>query len=199
MALFRTTLLCLLMSAGTAAAQEMHRCLRADGSVVYTDRLCEPEQTEKPTASAAHATPQLPLRSGRTGLSPPPSCSKNPDDLLYSVRSAIDMKDINQLVKSYHWVGVSQEQSESLLARLDAMVDRPLLDVQLLYQEPRADMLSDLSAEEVSDDSAPASRESTRTSPQALKVMQYQSTTSTETVSTVFRLQRHYQCWWIRF
>jgi hypothetical protein len=32
-----------------------------------------------------------------------------------------------------------------------------------------------------------------------MKVMQYRSKTSTETVSTAFRLQRHYQCWWIRF
>ncbi|MFZ9348497.1 MAG: DUF4124 domain-containing protein, partial [Arenimonas sp.] len=125
MALIRTILLYLLLTGHAASAQELHRCQRADGSVVYTDRLCEPEQTEKATPSAtATAAPQIP-RSGRTGLPPPPACSKSPEELLYSVRSAIDMKDVNQLVKSYHWVGISQEQSEALLTRLDEMVDRP--------------------------------------------------------------------------
>lgn len=199
MALFRTTLLCLLMSAGTAAAQEMHRCLRADGSVVYTDRLCEPEQTEKPDAGTSAPTVPQASRSGRTGLLPPPACSKSPEDLLYSVRSAIDMKDVNQLVKSYHWVGVSQEQSESLLARLDAMADRPLLDLQLLYPQAQMDVLTETPADEASEDGGAAYRAPTRALPYALKVMQYRSVTATETVSTVFHLQRHFQCWWIRF
>ena len=199
MALFRITLLILLLAGSTASAQDMHRCQRADGSVVYTDRLCEPEQTEKPAPSpAAPAIPQT-SRSGRTGLPPPPACSKSPDELLYSVRSAIDMKDVNQLVKSYHWVGVGQEQSEGLLTRLDAMVDRPLLDVQLLYPEMVTDTVSEPAPESMAEESENAYREPLQKPPYGLKVMQYRSNTATETVSTVFRLQRHYQCWWIRF
>ena len=199
MALFRITVLYLLLAGCAASAQDMHRCQRADGSVVYTDRLCEPEQIEKPVPPpAAPAVPQSP-RSGRAGLPPPPACSKSPDELLYSVRSAIDMKDVNQLVKSYHWVGVSQEQSESLLSRLDAMVDRPLLDVQLLYPEPKTQAPSDMPEQGSSDTEDYTYQEPPRTLPSALKVMQYKSSTATETVSTVFRLQRHYQCWWIRF
>jgi hypothetical protein len=199
MALFRITVLYLLLAGSASSAQDMHRCQRADGSVVYTDRLCEPKQTEKP--AAALSEPQVPQasRSGRTGLPPPSSCSKGPDDLLYSVRSAIDMKDVNQLVKSYHWLGVSQDQSESLLGRLDAMADRPLLDVQLLYPELETQTLPDSSESELYDAGDYSTREPTRTLPHALKVMQYRSNTGTETVSTVFRLQRHYQCWWIRF
>jgi hypothetical protein len=199
MALFRIAVLYFLLAGSTASAQDMHRCLRADGSVVYTDRLCEPEQTEKPDATTpAPSVPQA-SRSGRTGLPPPPACSKSPEDLLYSVRSAIDMKDVNQLVKSYHWVGVSQEQSESLLARLDAMVERPLLDVQLLYPEMVTDTVSELAPESMTDESENVYREPLQKPPYGLKVMQYRSNTATETVSTVFRLQRHYQCWWIRF
>jgi hypothetical protein len=199
MALFRISVLYFLFAGNAASAQDMHRCQRADGSVIYTDRLCEPEQTEKPAASDAGTTPQPPARTGRTGLPPPPACSRSPDDLLYSVRSAIDMKDVNQLVKSYHWVGVSQEQSESLLSRLDAMVDRPLLDVQLLYPEPKTQAPSDMPEQGSSDTEDYTYQEPPRTLPSALKVMQYKSSTATETVSTVFRLQRHYQCWWIRF
>jgi len=199
MALFRITVLYLLLAGSASSAQDMHRCQRADGSVVYTDRLCEPKQTEKP--AAALSEPQVPQasRSGRTGLPPPSSCSKGPDDLLYSVRSAIDMKDVNQLVKSYHWLGVSQDQSESLLGRLDAMADRPSLDVQLLYPELETQTLPDSSESELYDAGDYSTREPTRTLPHALKVMQYRSNTATETVSTVFRLQRHYECWWIRF
>ena len=199
MASLRISVLFLLLAGNAASAQDMHRCLRADGSVIYTDRLCEPEQTEKPAAATSGPAPPQASRSGRTGLPPPPAGSRNPEDLLYSVRSAIDMKDVNQLVKSYHWVGVSQEQSESLLSRLDAMVDRPLLDVQLLYPEPKTPAPSDVPEEELPDTADYTYRESPRTLPSALKVMQYKSATATETVSTVFRLQRHYQCWWIRF
>jgi hypothetical protein len=197
MALIRTTLLYLLLAGHAASAQELHRCQRADGSVVYTDRLCEPEQTEKASPSpATTVVPQTP-RSGRTGLPPPPACSKSPEELQYSVRSAIDMKDVNQLVKSYHWVGISQEQSEALLTRLDAVVDRPLLDVQLLYSEPEA--VSEPPPEDAADDGAYSGRAPVQKPPYALKIMQYRSNTATETVSTVFRLQRYYQCWWIRF
>lgn len=197
MALIRTTLLYLLLAGHAASAQELHRCQRADGSVVYTDRLCEPEQTEKTSPSpATTVVPQTP-RSGRTGLPPPPACSKSPEELQYSVRSAIDMKDVNQLVKSYHWVGISQEQSEALLTRLDAVVDRPLLDVQLLYPEPEA--ATEPPQEDTADDGAYSERAPAQQPPYALKIMQYRSNTATETVSSVFRLQRYYQCWWIRF
>ncbi|MFN5703697.1 MAG: DUF4124 domain-containing protein, partial [Gammaproteobacteria bacterium] len=83
MALFRITLLILLLAGSTASAQDMHRCQRADGSVVYTDRLCESEQSEKPAASTLTAVAPQTLRSGRTGMPPPPACSKSPGELLY--------------------------------------------------------------------------------------------------------------------
>lgn len=199
MASFRITVFFLLLAGKAASAQDMHRCLRADGSVVYTDRLCEPEQTEKPAAATSGPAEPQASRSGRTGLPPPPACNRSPEDLLYSVRSAIDMKDVNQLAKNYHWVGVGQEQSEALLSRLDALVERPLLDVQLLYPGSRMRAPSDVAEEDLHDTEDYTYREPQRTLPSALKVMQYKSSTATETVSTVFRLQRHYQCWWIRF
>lgn len=199
MASFRISVLFLLLAGNAASAQDTHRCLRADGSVIYTDRLCEPEQTEKPEITTSGPTVPQASRSGRTGLPPPPACSKSPDDLVYSVRSAIEMKDVNQLVKSYHWVGISQEQSESLLSRLDAIADRPLLDVQLLYPQAQLDTLSETPADEPLRDDIPVYREPAQKPPYALKITQYRSATSTETVSTVFRLQPYYQCWWIRF
>ena len=65
--------------------------------------------------------------------------------------------------------------------------------------EPKTPAPSDVPEEELPDTADYTYRESPRTLPSALKVMQYKSATATETVSTVFRLQRHYQCWWIRF
>jgi hypothetical protein len=197
MASFRIPLLFLLLVGSTTSAQDMRRCQGTDGSVVYTDRLCESEQSEKPAASTVTALAPQTLRSGRTGMPPPPACSKSPGELLYSIRAAIDMKDVNQLVKSYHWLGVSQEQSEALLTRLDTMVNRPLLDVQLLY--PEMDSIPESMADEFASEDDYTYREAVQKPPYAMKVMQYRSNTSTETVSTAFRLQRHYQCWWIRF
>ena len=75
MASLRISVLFLLLAGNAASAQDMHRCLRADGSVIYTDRLCEPEQTEKPAAATSGPAPPQASRSGRTGLPPPPACA----------------------------------------------------------------------------------------------------------------------------
>jgi hypothetical protein len=190
----------------SAAAQDVRRCVRADGSVVYTDARCTDAENEK-----QHAVPVPPADTpGIQGIGPrsyvamPPSCSRTPDDLLYGVRSAIEMRNTNQLAKYYHWLNVSDAQAEQIMDRLEKLVNSPLMDIQLVFPaQPEQPLLDggygveENADTEFSGDMITAAPN--RRAPYALKLMQYQSSTSSEAHSTVFRLQRHFDCWWVRY
>jgi hypothetical protein len=190
-------------------AQDVRRCERADGSVVFTDGRCTDQQNEKPPVATERSSTAagLPGNGPRSYAAMPPSCSRTPDDLLYGVRSAIDMRDTNQLAKHYHWPDVSDAQAEQLMDRLEKLVNSPLLDIQLMYPaeagsvRPSSGHEAGFDAEGGLDESAddyPAAP-NRRVAPYALKLIQFQTVTGTQAHSTVFRLQRHFDCWWIRY
>lgn len=189
----------MVMLSAEANAQDLRRCQLDDGSIVYTDRQCETGQTESATSIPNTAS----ARSGVRAMAPPPACSTSTSDLLYNVRIAIDSHDVNLLARSYHWPGLGDAQVESVLNRLDALVQRPLVDIRLLYPESAstsgngisdtdpAVMESDLGSDDPTVNSTPA--------PYGLKLQQYASSTSNEILGTRFGLQRHFNCWWIRY
>jgi hypothetical protein len=185
-------LLCLTHS---AMAQDIKRCQRSDGSVVFTDGFCEADQTEKATAPAS-TTPGRPAPY-RQGIPPPPACNASPDELLYSVKSAIDMQDINQLAKHYHWPGVSSGQSKSILDRLELLVNRPLLDIRLSYRDGPATPEPPSSSWQDALYGAPSPEPGLR--PYGLKVVQNRSRNDQSVLATQFQLQHYFHCWWIRY
>ncbi len=142
----------------------------------------------------------------RSTIPLPPSCDRTPDDLLYGVRSAIDMQDVNQLAKHYHWPGATDLQAEKLMDRLEATVNAPLIDIQLLYAGEPESSPALIENEQYADSAmteefdypvyppAPVHR-----APYALRVTQFLSSTNTQAQSSTFRLQRHFECWWIRY
>ena len=174
--------------------------------MVFTDRICAEEEQEK---IHPQATTQTVIRSHlghRAAIALPPSCNKTPDDLLYGVRSAIDMQDVNQLAKHYHWPGVSDAKVEQLLSRLETLVNSPLINIQLLYAvEPEInqttiDLLDNIESVDTKQDTSDAYQPTrTRQEPYALKISQFQSNNNTQTQTSTFRLQRHFDCWWIRY
>ena len=184
--------LLLLPHAGSAPAQTVRGCLQGDGSVVYTDGLCGVEQSEKP---AEQSVPQAPAaRSRSAAAAPPPACSRSPQELQWAVRAALDARDVNELAKSYHWTGASSAQAETVMVRLEQMTRAPVLDVQLAYAEtgtPASDGIPEGDA-----DPPPESRPR---APSALKVVTYREDGGARTAGTAFRLQRHFDCWWIRY
>lgn len=188
-----------------AHAQDVRRCVKADGSVVFTDRVCNEQEQEKQQQPPA----TLPNSGTRLGTRPyialPPSCNRNPDELMYGIRSAINMNDVNQLAKQYHWVGITDTQAELLMNRLEVLVNNPLLDIQLLYpvaaENEQALIELNHDSEAYLDDAGEleASQQARRAQPYALRVVQYLSNTNNQTHSSTFRLQRHFECWWIRY
>lgn len=181
-----------------ANAQDLRRCQRADGSVVYTDRQCEPGQSEQ-AAAAAYIPSRQP---GHAAVAPPPACSGSADDLLFNVRTAIDAHDVNLLARNYHWPGLGDAQAESVLDRLDALVQKPLVDIRLLYHEPASSPeipLSDTDIDPAGAGSDPDQYARKAAAPYALKLQQYATSDGGEILGTRFGLLRHFSCWWIRY
>ena len=93
-----------------------------DGDTVYTDKNCEdigamdrlPAGTTGPSATGAL------YRGG---------CSRTLSDLVAQVSMAITAGDVNRLAGVYHWSGVSDASALRILDQLDAVVQRPLVDI----------------------------------------------------------------------
>lgn len=185
------TLLLATACFGPAAAQDMRRCLLADGTVVHTDGQCADGQTEQPDTVPGNVQ----TTPGRAGIAPPPGCSANAGELLFNVRVAVDSRDVNMLARSYHWPGLGDAQVESVLVRLEALVQRPLTDIRLLFPfDAGTGYAADSSA-----DAVDAGHPSAPQMPIGLKLLQYASPTDNTLTATRFTLWRHFGCWWIRY
>ncbi len=199
------SLVFLAVQSELVAAQDMRRCQRADGSIVYTDRQCEPGQNEQAVAEIVASA--LPRYLGRSAITPPPSCSKTTGDLVHTVRTAIASHDVNLLARSYHWPGLSDAQVESVLTRLDILAQKPLVDIRLMYPEPANSPGIPLSDTDTDIDAAVAGSNpepdqfvrNAASAPYALKLQQHATSESSEILGTRFGLLRHFNCWWIRY
>lgn len=202
-------LLSLLGWAMPASAQ-VKRCERSDGTAAFTDRRCsEIDAIERAPPRDRPGSRRI-YRGG---------CARNVQDLLFEMTTAIDGGDANRLASVYHWAGMSSGAAIPVMKRLDAVVQRPLVDiVPVLPAAPQPSGLSSWSAA----DSAPASDfggdvdvaggpavagggyqypstvdSATGRAPVALRVVQTLDNGSSPS-ETVFELQRHFGCVWIK-
>ena len=196
------SLIALLAWSLPVTAQVRH-CVTPDGQHIFTDRECaamggvEQVQPRQPVAAATQAR-----RSG---------CARNIDDLVFEMTSAFDTHDANRLAGVYHWTGMSGTSAYDVMARLDALVQRPLVDIVPVMPEaepvtdpqPGIAASSDASFETPGNaslslpepaESAPPTR---RQQPVALRIEQTLANGVTP-ARTVFGLQKHFGCWWIK-
>ena len=157
-----------------ATVAVVHRCALPSGGTAYTDRKCEELGAVERAPSAAQSQPQL--RSTRT------TCSRTLRDLAYELSAAIEAHDVNRLAGVYHWAGLSTRQGYATMSRLQAIADRPLVDLQPMY--PRS-LDADFYPQ------AAASRP-----PTGLRLSQVSKNGSTP-IDTVLGLRRHLDCWWV--
>ena len=117
----------LALPAAPAQAQ-IRRCVTADGTHLYTDRAC----------ADVDASERLPRRKdgGASGAPIRRDCSRRLQDLVFEVTAAIDSRDANRLAGVYHWPGTSSRSGYAIMARLDAIVNRPLVDITPLHPHP---------------------------------------------------------------
>jgi hypothetical protein len=186
--------------AQTGAANGIHRCVGADGRVVFTDRGCdESGGTEQAAPSAAGGNVRVAVQG----------CARTREELLWGVRSALESRDANRFASYYHWPGITTGDGYRLMDRLAAFSDRPLVDAQLLSSadlrqsaaiEPVVE-LEPTSAEASLGLPAPATPATPPVghAPDLLRVDQMLSATNAASQVTYFRLQPNAGCWWIRY
>lgn len=204
-----------------AAAQDalLNRCIGPGGNTIYTDRPCDSlgavsrlPRGASPGNSVGHA-----LRRG--------GCARTLQELVYEITNAIDARDVNRLGAVYHWVGHSPESGYRVLDQLQAVVDRPLIDIAPLRAATapatrvtdvgsgatvEADLtppvaaptptgtIIDASPQATTGSESPATPPRSRRAPIGLRLEQTMKNGSTP-VRTVFGLRRHLDCWWIVF
>jgi hypothetical protein len=176
-----------LAACGTAHAQ-VRRCTTGDGNTVYTDRRCQ-------DVGAVERLPQASAGVARLHRS---SCSRNLQDLVYELTTAIDSRDVNRLAGVYNWTGMSNRNGYAVLGRLDAIANRPLVDVSAILPAPQlsVDAGGDMTVSGAVDARAYPGATVVRRSPVALRVEQTLANGSTPS-RTVFGLRRHMGCWWV--
>lgn len=168
---------------------QVRQCIGADGSLVYTDRRCEDiGATERvaPPAGMGIGGPHL-YRGG---------CSRSVQDLVYSLSSAIQSGDANQIAGVYDWAGMSTANGYRLMARLEAIAKRPLVDVQPMYSGGANEYGYDI-VEFDGETGAVISKPPRKPRLIGLRVEQTLRNGSTPS-RTVFGLRKNMGCWWVR-
>ena len=151
---------------------QVHRCALADGTTVFTDQRCDVIGATERTSPAAGAAQ---LRTYR------PACPRTLRDLAFEVSSAVESHDVNRLAGVYLWSGVGTRDGYALMDRLQAVVDRPLVDLQPIWPG--------------TDDEPYPPIVPTRP-PVGLRLEQTSRGGSTP-MHAVFGLRKHLDCWWI--
>lgn len=162
---------------------QVRRCTAPDGGTIYTDRSCQ----------AVGATASAPRPSGATLQAPRMSCQRDLRGLIQELGFAIHQRDTNRLIGLYHWQGLSHSGGYRILDRLDAIAQRPLIDItaqrpaQPVMAQEQPGFAGWVSARDIPT-AAP------QRAPTSLRVDQ---SGSGGTVHTVFGLRRHLGCWWL--
>ena len=193
----RLHILCLAMLAFAAAATwplrgdaQIRRCTAPEGQVIFTDRACVDVGGADRAAPSVHS----PVFGGKAYAR---GCSRSMRDLIYEVTAAIESRDVNRLAGVYNWTGMSNRTGYAVLGRLDAVANRPLVDVSAILPEPQLSLDADGGMTVSGDVSAQAYPQATvQRTPVALRVEQTLANGSTPS-RTVFGLRRNMGCWWI--
>lgn len=199
---------CVWSNAAMAQEPKLNRCAGPGGDTIYTDRPCETVGGRERLPRSAIASTYGLRRGG---------CARNLQDLIYEITAAIDNRDVNRLGSVYHWVGHSPQSGYRILDQLQAIADRPLVDIvpmrasvtettvdasipaEIAPTPSEAEATPPLSGTgdttETQGD-APAVRRVIRRPPVGLRLEQTSGKGSTPS-RTVFGLRRHMDCWWI--
>ena len=181
-----------------AHAQKVQRCTTLSGEKVYSDKPCE-------DIGAIDRLPQITGdRAGTRGSSSlyRSGCSRTLSDLVYQIRSAVEAKDVNRLASVYQWSGISNESANRILDRLQAVVNRPLVDIVPVRPAPPPDLplAPSLPGEpgSVADEETEAGYAQARRPPRPVGLRLEQTLANGSTPSqTTFGLRRSYNCFWI--
>lgn len=193
-----------------AQAPQLNRCVAPNGETVYTDRRCDEVGAQARGIRAP---------SGATLSTRRMACARTLTDLVHEISAAIDNRDVNRLGAVYHWVGHDDASASKVYDRLQAIVDRPLVDIAPLRATAPAEPAPPIAAPSpVTGIAVPAQPIASATpgaasdtasldatpprpvhrAPYGLRLQQTLRNSATPS-RTDLRLLRHFDCWWIAF
>ena len=181
---------CALCATPGHAVAQVRQCIAADGTMVYTDKQCvDIGGRERP------ADP-VPGVGGAAARYQRDSCARSVQDLAYSLGSAIQSGDVNRIAGFYDWSGMSTANGYRLMDRLQAIANRPLVDVQPMYAGGTNAYGEDIVRfDEATGEPIATPRRQARLI--GLRVEQTLANGSTPS-RTVFSVRKHQGCWWVR-
>lgn len=197
---FLLTALCAAAFISPGAPAQTHkvqRCTTLTGEKVYSDKPCE-------AIGAIDRLPSLPGDHAPRGSSSlyRSGCSRTLGDLVNQISAAVEARDVNRLASVYQWSGVSNESANRILDRLEAVVNRPLVDIVPVRPEPAPDLPASAAPPSGPDFAAEADNEDRYLQaprpprPVGLRLEQTLANGSTPS-QTYFGLRRSYNCFWI--
>jgi len=129
-----------LLPVGVVLAQgDIHRCISADGTPMFTDRVCSDVNarpvTPPPTASSSTEPPA-------TALHAPPAvlCAANLSELKQAVVDAFAAHDPNRLAGLMLWGGYGDDAVVADIRGLGQLMQRPLLAIDTAMSQPQPRM-----------------------------------------------------------
>ena len=165
---------------------QVRRCAGPTGELIYTDRNCTDIGATDRLVHTPGASSAAPYRGG---------CSRRLNDLVYGITSAIDTKDVNRLATLYDWAGMSTRQGYAVMARLDGIVRRPLVDILPVYARPPPVMAVDGTVLDANADGY-FPQTTVKRAPIGLRLEQTFSNGNIP-ARTVFGLRKRLGCWWV--
>lgn len=180
--------LCVVAIWPQPAQAQVRRCVTPSGQTIFTDRKCEEVGAEErlPRVQAPGAA-----RLQRAG-----GCARTLQDLVFELTSAIDARDANRLAGVYHWPGTSADAGYRIWTQLDAIANRPLVDIVPVMPSPQPAPSVPLPT--IDGEYASMYPQTTvRRNPVALRVEQTIGDSATPS-RTVLGLTHYFGCWWVR-
>ena len=184
-ACLRLLLLVALLSPPVQGEAQVRRCAGAGGETIYTDRTC----------AEIGATDRLLRSSGHVPTAYRGGCARRLSELVYGLSGAIEARDVNRLALYYDWAGMSTRQGYAVMARLDGIARRPLLDVLPVYARPPPILAEDGRVIDANEDGF-YPQTSVRRAPVALRLEQTFGNGVTP-ARTVLGLRKRLGCWWV--
>lgn len=194
------------------AGAGLQRCQTQDGTVLYTDRACgalgadaTPVSAELMTRIAreealSNAQPgpdfgqgdlAMTAAVGRRSLSG--GCARTPTQLAMDLRGAFALSDVNRIAESYYWTGVSNQDGQRIMQRLEQFTGKRVSDVDYFNAQIQTtgfggfDGKSQLVASTVIADGGSAG------------VMQVSFGTGASISVTDFDVEKYSDCYFVRF
>ena len=180
---------CLCGSAVPAHAQKkVQRCTTMSGETIYTDKRCEDVggMDRLPRVASGGMGGSSIYRSG---------CSRTLSDLVYQITAAIENNDVNRLASVYQWADVSNAAASRILDKLEAIVERPLVDIVPVRPQPPPIVDEDGTVIDGNEDGY-YPQTTVRTRPVGLRLEQTLKNGSTPS-RTYLGLRRSYNCFWV--